>query len=173
VIIFATGYMPTFPFLIHPHNDKNHTYPTSQHVNVRQIRNRDDPKIGFIGFNGPGLGVILPLAERQSLLFTSHLLNLTPTSNLPLTPDDEWHHQHVHRSDARVRCRARQLAKDLGIAPSFTEILKLSFTTPRGWRLLYIWAAGSCFNTKFRLIGPWKWDGARAVMTGELWETVK
>ncbi|KAH8173923.1 hypothetical protein LIA77_05342 [Sarocladium implicatum] len=114
--------MPTFPFLIHPHNDKNHTYPTLQHVNVRQIRNRDDPKIGFIGFNGPGLGVILPLAERQSLLFTSHLLNLTPTSNLPLTPDDEWHHQHVHRSDARVRCRARELRLPAGQRPRHRAI---------------------------------------------------
>lgn len=40
------------------------------------------------------------------------------------------------------------------------------------WRLPLTWALGANFNTKFRLCGPWKWDGAREVMVGELWETV-
>ena len=179
VVILATGYIPSFPFLTHSDNANNRPYPSSHDADVRQIWKRDDPTIGFIGFIRPGLGAIPPLAEMQSILFTSHLLNLIPASNLPLSPDDEWHYRLLHRPDARVtygvehESYAYQLAKDIGIAPSFTEIARLSFSTPKGWRLPYIWAAGAGFNTKFRLVGPWKWDGAGAVMTGELWETVQ
>lgn len=34
------------------------------------------------------------------------------------------------------------------------------------------WAVTANDNTKFRLVGPWKWKGAEAVMEGEIWETV-
>jgi dimethylaniline monooxygenase (N-oxide forming) len=113
----------------------------------------------------------------QSLLFTSHLLGLLPKDQ-PLDPDDEWHYRLIHRPDARVTygvehdSYAYQLAKDMGIAASFTDIIRMSFITPHGWRLPYIWGAGACLNTKFRLVGPWAWEGAGSVMTGELWETV-
>ncbi|KAI1497625.1 hypothetical protein F5X99DRAFT_432873 [Biscogniauxia marginata] len=40
------------------------------------------------------------------------------------------------------------------------------------WRIPLTWALGANFNTKFRLRGPWKWDGAAEVMAGELWDTV-
>jgi dimethylaniline monooxygenase (N-oxide forming) len=176
VIIFATGYIPSFPFLQHSDNEGQRPYPTAHDADVRQIWKRDDPTIGFIGFIRPGFGAIPPLAEMQSLLFTSHLLNLV--SDDTLDPEDEYHYRLIHRPDARVTygvehdSYAYQLAKDMNIAPSVSDILRLSFSTPRGWRLPYIWAAGASFNTKFRLVGPWAWDGAGSVMTGELWETV-
>lgn len=178
VIVFATGYIPSFPFLSHEDNAGQRPYPTAHEADVRQVWKRDDPTIGFIGFIRPGFGAIPPLAEMQSLLFTSNLLNLLPADK-PLSPDDEWHYRLIHQPDARVtygvehESYAYQLAKDIGIAPSFTEILRLSFSTPRGYRLPYIWAAGANFTTKFRLVGPWAWDGAGKVMTGELWETVQ
>ncbi len=34
------------------------------------------------------------------------------------------------------------------------------------------WALSANVNTKFRLVGPWMWKGAEAVMEGEIWETV-
>ncbi|KAK0384465.1 hypothetical protein NLU13_8551 [Sarocladium strictum] len=177
VIIFATGYIPSFPFLQHADNEGGRPYPIAHDADVRQVWKRDDPTVGFIGFVRPGFGAIPPLAEMQSLLFTSNLLGLLPEDK-PLDPEDEWHYRLIHRPDARVTygvehdSYAYQLAKDMGIAPTFTEILRLSLSTPRGWRLPYIWGAGACLNTKFRLVGPWKWDGAGEVMTGELWETV-
>jgi hypothetical protein len=52
-------------------------------------------------------------------------------------------------------------------AASFTEILEFGFKTT------VTWAFGSNFNTKFRLVGPWKWDGANEIMRTELWDVVK
>ncbi|KAH7155181.1 hypothetical protein B0J13DRAFT_219844 [Dactylonectria estremocensis] len=175
VLIFATGYLPSFPFLNSPDNDGRRPYPEAFDADVRQIWKSDDPTIGFIGFIRPGFGAIPPLAEMQSMLFAMNLVNRIPK---PLNPDDEWHYRIIHKPDARVSygvehdSYAYQLAKDMEIAPSFTEVLKLSFGTPKGWRLPYIWAAGASLNTKFRLRGPWKWDGAGEVLTGELWQTI-
>lgn len=68
---------------------------------------------------------------------------------------------------------AYQLALDMQTAPSFTEIMQLAWKMPRRWwRLPLVWALGVNFNTKFRLRGPWQWDGAVEVLTGELWATV-
>ncbi|KAH8130931.1 hypothetical protein LI328DRAFT_13745 [Trichoderma asperelloides] len=176
VVVFATGYLPSFPFLNTPDHAGDKPYPTAWDADVRQIWNSDEPTVGFIGFIRPGFGAIPPLAEMQSMLFTMNLINRIPK---PLNPDDEWHYRIIHPPDARVfygvehDSYAYQLAKDIGAAPSFTEVLKLAFHTKRGWRLPYIWAAGACFNTKFRMTGPWKWDGAGEVMTGELWETIQ
>jgi dimethylaniline monooxygenase (N-oxide forming) len=176
VVIFATGYLPSFPYLNTTDNDGHKSYPVAFDADVRQIWNSNDPTIGFIGFIRPGFGAIPPLAEMQSMLFTMNLINQIPK---PLDPDDEWHYRIIHAPDARVTygvehdSYAYQLAKDIDAAPTFTEVLKMSFRTKRGWRLPYMWAAGACFNTKFRMRGPWKWDGAGEVLTGELWETIQ
>ncbi|KAL6898981.1 hypothetical protein GGI43DRAFT_428109 [Trichoderma evansii] len=176
VVIFATGYHSSFPFLNTSDHASDKPYPIAWHADVRQIWNSNEPTVGFIGFVRPGFGAIPPLAEMQSMLFTMNLINRIPK---PLNPDDEWHYRIIHPPDARVfygvehDSYAYQLAKDIGAAPTFTEVLKLAFRTKNGWRLPYVWAAGACFNTKFRMKGPWKWDGAGEVMTGELWETIE
>ncbi|KAL7898208.1 hypothetical protein HDV64DRAFT_269308 [Trichoderma sp. TUCIM 5745] len=176
VVVFATGYFPSFPFLNKTEHANDNPYPTAWHADVRQIWSSDEPTVGFIGFIRPGFGAIPPLAEMQSMLFTMNLLNRIPK---PLHPDDEWHYRIIHPPDARVfygvehDSYAYQLAKDIDAAPTFTEVLKLALRTKKGWRLPYVWAAGACFNTKFRMKGPWKWDEAGEVMTGELWETIQ
>lgn len=176
VIVFATGYLQSFSFLNTSDNNGRKPYPLANDADVRQIWNSDDPSIGYIGFIRPGFGAIPPLAEMQSMLFAMNLVNRIPK---PLNPEDEWHYRIIHKPDARVQygvehdTYAYQLAKDIGAAPSFTEVLGISLRTRKGWRLPYIWAAGACFNTKFRMTGPWKWDGAAEVMTGELWETIQ
>ncbi|KAL7910986.1 FAD/NAD(P)-binding domain-containing protein [Trichoderma velutinum] len=175
VVIFATGYLPAFSYLNTPENDGRKPYPVAFDADVRQVWNSDDPTVGFIGFVRPGFGAIPPLAEMQAMLFTMNLINRIPK---PLDPEDEWHYRIIHAPDARVSygvehdSYAYQLAKDINGAPTFSEVLKMAFRTKKGWRLPYIWAAGASFNTKFRMRGPWKWEGAGDVMTGELWETI-
>lgn len=175
VVIFATGYLPVFPYLNTVGNDGRRPYPVAFDADVRQIWNSDDPTVGFIGFVRPGFGAIPPLAEMQAMLFTMNLINRIPSR---LDPEDEWHYRIIHAPDARVNygvehdSYAYQLAKDIDGAATFTEVLKIALRTKKGWRLPYIWAAGASFNTKFRMKGPWKWEGAGEVMTGELWETI-
>lgn len=56
----------------------------------------------------------------------------------------------------------------MGAAPT------ISYVAGKGWKLLFTWAMGSKFNTKFRLIGPWKWEaGAEQIMRGELYGVVR
>jgi dimethylaniline monooxygenase (N-oxide forming) len=55
----------------------------------------------------------------------------------------------------------------MGAAPSILEVLAFG-------RVVFLtWALGPNFNTKFRLVGPWRWDGAAAIMEGELWKVIK
>jgi dimethylaniline monooxygenase (N-oxide forming) len=42
----------------------------------------------------------------------------------------------------------------------------------RGWKVALCWALSANVNPKFRMVGPWKWDGAEEVMMGEIWETI-
>lgn len=61
---------------------------------------------------------------------------------------------------------AYQLAVDMESAPSFPQVLS------RGWKITLVWALGANFNTKFRLVGPWKWIGAEELLETEMWETI-
>jgi dimethylaniline monooxygenase (N-oxide forming) len=175
MVIFATGYVPHFPFFNTNYNAGRRPYPVSHDADVRQVWSSTDPTVGFIGFVRPGFGAIPPLAEMQSMLFATHLLNRVPR---PLLKDDEWHYRIIHAPSARVTygvehdSYAYQLAKDMDMAPSFTDILRIALYTPRGWRLPYVWAGGASFTAKFRLVGPWKSDKAAEILTGELWETI-
>ena len=60
-----------------------------------------------------------------------------------------------------------RLACDMGAAPSILQVLAF------GPIVFLTWALGPNFNTKFRLVGPWKWDGAAAVIKGEHWKVIK
>jgi len=95
---------------------------------------------------------------------------------------------------------AYQLALDMGSAPGFWEVLKLGWNyrtsvAPQGgggkggkghkgdntgggnnegwYKLPLVWALGANFNTKFRLGGPWRWEGASQVLVEELWDTIE
>jgi dimethylaniline monooxygenase (N-oxide forming) len=112
-------------------------------------------------------GAIPPLAELQAQLWIISLLNRLPN---PLQPEDNYR-LHVS-SNSRIQygvdheSYAYQLAVDMGSAPSFTQVLV------RGWKITLVWALGANFNTKFRLVGPWAWEGATEVLEGECWETI-
>ncbi|KAK4180451.1 hypothetical protein QBC36DRAFT_355126 [Triangularia setosa] len=114
MVIFATGYTQTFPFL--PGN-----YPTSETLDTRSTWHSSDLSTGFIGFG----------ANHESYAY--------------------------------------QLAIDMGAAPGFWEVL---FRDGGWYKLPLLWALGANFNAKFRIGGPWKWEGAEEVLVEELWDTV-
>jgi dimethylaniline monooxygenase (N-oxide forming) len=98
------------------------------------------------------------------------ILNLL--GHLPKTLRHEDHYCLQVAKSARVQygvdheSYAYQLAKDMGSAPSFSEMLG------RGWKVALCWALSANVNPKFRMIGPWKWDGAENVMMTEIWDTI-
>lgn len=89
-----------------------------------------------------------------------------------MNPDGEDWYRLKPDPNARVQhgvdheSYAYQVALDIGSAPSVSQVL------PFGWKIFLVWAFGANMNTKFRLVGPWKWDGAESVMKGELWELI-
>ncbi|KAI0896347.1 FAD/NAD(P)-binding domain-containing protein [Annulohypoxylon nitens] len=182
VVVFCTGYTHEFPFL-----GKDRCNPQYfQGKLVRDIWPREDPSIGFIGFVRPNLGAIPPLAEFQAQLWVLNLLSPERIVDAPLLPEDEGHYRLISKAHSRIRygvdheSYAYQLALDMGSAPSFGDVLRLGFSGVDDvngvggcwYKLLLTWALGANFNTKFRLIGPWEWDGAMQVMVTELWDTV-
>ena len=122
-------------------------------------------------------GAIPPLTEFQAQLWVLRILNLLPQANLQhLSPSfdpvaEDWYKLNK-RPGARVRhgvdheTYAYQLALDIGSAPSALQVLQ------HGWKVFIVWACGANFNTKFRLVGPWKWEGAQEVMETEMWELI-
>ena len=160
LVILATGYTQSFPFL-------SSTYPLPQDTDIRGIWKQGSEDVAFIGFLRPSFGAIPPLAELQAQLWTLSLLSRLPA---PLTPQD--HYKRHHPPGSRVKygvdheSYAYQLALDMGSAPSFTKVIGM------GWKVAVTWALSAQVNTKFRLTGPWKWERAKKVMETEIWETV-
>ena len=168
-------------------------YPTASDADVRNIWRRDDPTVAFMGFVRPSLGAIPPLSEMQAQLWVLHLVTaLDPTIDpslrpppRPLLPRDEPHYRLLHAPGSRVgygvdhESYAYQLALDMDSAAGFVEVVRLGWAAAGGlrsghgaWRLPVVWALGANFNAKFRLRGPWRWDGAVDVLVDELWLTV-
>lgn len=185
VVIFCTGYTHEYPFL-GPQRSSPCYWDGKL---VRDIWPRDDPSIGFIGFVRPNLGAIPPLTEFQAQLWVLNLLAPERVGGgAALRPEDEPHYRLFSAKNARIRygvdheSYAYQLALDMGSAPSFSDVLRLGFTkgersdaksnSGSWYKLPLTWALGANFNTKFRLLGPWQWDGALEVMNTELWDTV-
>ncbi|RKK10631.1 hypothetical protein BFJ65_g14626 [Fusarium oxysporum f. sp. cepae] len=175
VIVLCTGYQQTFPFLDNTH--KTSTHHLSSYV--RGIWRRDEPAMGFIGFVRPSLGAIPPLAEMQAQLWVLNLMAPHKLSNLKA--EDEIHYKLHSKYDDRVtygvdhESYAYQLALDMNSAPGIVDIWRITQTIriTSMYRLLIIWAFGAHFNTKFRLIGPWAWEGAMEVLVSEeLWHTI-
>lgn len=179
IVVFCTGYKQVFPFLDNAANKSAKPYHTAAEANVRDIWHRDDPTVAFLGFIRPSLGAIPPLSEMQAQLWVLHLVSPQRIPR-PLTPDDEPHYRLLHPPESRVQygvdheSYAYQLALDMDSAPGALEVVGLGLVAGgnRVYRLPLTWALGANFNTKFRLRGPWKWEGAVDVLADELWQTV-
>lgn len=149
---------------------------------VRGIWRREQPTMGFIGFVRPSLGAIPPLAEMQAQLWVLNLV--APCKLSDLNTRDEAHYKLHTKSSDRVtygvdhESYAYQLALDMNSAPGIVDIWRITWTTQNltmrsMCRLFIIWAFGTHFNTKFRLIGPWAWGSATEILVSdEFWHTI-
>ncbi|KAI5458174.1 hypothetical protein BGZ63DRAFT_514779 [Mariannaea sp. PMI_226] len=176
LIVFATGYTRAFSFLSAGYSDVSH-------ANVRGIYKEGDITVGFIGFIRPSIGAIPPLAELQAQFWVLHLLQEQLPDKLLISRDPNALEQYDLDYELHPRqgydffntkravdheSYAYQLALDIGGAP------KMTYMMGKGWKIFFTWSMGSNFNTKFRLVGPWKWEqGAEEIMSNELFNVVK
>jgi dimethylaniline monooxygenase (N-oxide forming) len=163
IVIFATGYRQEFPFL-------DSSYALPKDCNVREMWKLGDESVAYIGFVRPSFGAIPPLSEMQAQLF---VLSLLGRLKKPLLMSDQPHYKLLPPTGSRItygvdhESYAYQLALDMESAPSLLDVLS------RGIKVTLVWALGANFNTKFRLVGPWAWDGAAGIMKNELWDTIE
>lgn len=176
-IVLCTGYVQAFNYL---DQESEVGYSGPEGADVRQIWKRDDHTVGYIGFVRPSLGAIPPLAEMQAQLWTTRLLAPERFATA-LHPENESHYRLRHSPSARIKygvdheSYVYQLGLDMASAPGLLDVIRLTGRLPRklAWRLVIIWAFGANFNTKFRLMGPWRLDGAAHLLTtDEFWETI-
>ncbi|OTA56657.1 FAD/NAD(P)-binding domain-containing protein [Hypoxylon sp. EC38] len=176
MLVFATGYRQEFPFF----QTQDH-YPLPSNADVRSVWSRNEPSVGFIGFVRPGYGAIPPLAELQAQLWLLNLMAPERTANL--SDKDDHHFRLRSGQGARINygvdheTYAYQLALDMGAAPGFWDAVRAGWAASKyqarlWYRIPVIWAAGAQLNAKFRLKGPYFWDGAVHVLGGELWQTI-
>jgi dimethylaniline monooxygenase (N-oxide forming) len=180
IIILCTGYKQDFPFLQPSRRKATRAYAMASQANVRGIWRRDEPTVGFIGFVRPSLGAIPPLAEMQAQLW---ILNILAPEKIPrsLRAADEEHYRLKLPPDSRIgygvdhESYVYQLALDMNSAIGLWDVLAIAHKKciRDRWRLLVVWAFGAHFNTKFRLLGPWKWSGAADMLVSEeFWQTI-
>ncbi|KND87721.1 Dimethylaniline monooxygenase [N-oxide-forming] 2 [Tolypocladium ophioglossoides CBS 100239] len=185
IVVFATGYTQSLPFLNSPESLQagQQKYPLPGEADVREIWKRDEPTVGFIGFVRPSFGAIPPLAEMQAQLW---IVNLLAPHKIPrpLSPNDEPHYRLLPPKGFRItygvdhESYAYQLAMDMNSAPGLFDILRIIMSRKdnsfgAAWRLFIMWSFGANLNTKFRLQGPWRWDGAQDLfISEEFWQTI-
>ncbi|KAM7220349.1 hypothetical protein V8F06_004315 [Rhypophila decipiens] len=118
--------------------------------------------------------------------------------------DDESHYRLAHPSGSRIKygvdheSYVYQLALDMGSAMGVVDVLwrgvverwllarindnqalevkdsKSMKGGGGGWKLPIVWALGANYNAKFRLTGPWQWEGggAEEQLEGEMWDVI-
>jgi len=183
LIVLATGYKQSFPFL-----DKNirrefmedsteaqdgcgskecanpysmeEDYLPSEHFIVSKAR----PRLGFIGFVRPNVGAIPPMSELQVMWWLEKmrgnvkmLQKLGPPSYMVLGrkyPYGVDYGNYMHR-----------VAEDYGAAPTLSTLSKSSHPL----RALYTYCIGQSMISLFRLQGPYASGVCWEVVTGELW----
>jgi dimethylaniline monooxygenase (N-oxide forming) len=183
LIVLATGYKQSFPFLddnirkefmeeslqaqscdgckgdVSSYKLEEHYLP-SQHFIVGKNR----PRLGFIGFVRPNVGAIPPMSELQVMWWLERMkgaVNMLPNSDPPSYmvlgrkyPYGVDYGSYMHR-----------VAEDFGAAPTLTTLSKSSHP----FKALYTYCIGQSMISLFRLQGPYASAVCWEVVTGELW----
>ncbi|KAM9384190.1 flavin-containing monooxygenase 5-like [Pholidichthys leucotaenia] len=172
LVVFATGYTFSFPFL------------ASQVVSVSKNKaslfkyvfppELERPTLAIIGLVQP-IGAIMPISEMQARWATRVFKGCVKLPSLAVMQNDIQNKKDAmakryvttqrHTIQVDYISYMDEIAEQVGVRPN---ILKLLLTDPRvGLSLLF----GPCTPYQFRLSGPGKWAGARQAILTQ-WERV-
>jgi len=186
LIILATGYKQSFPFLdgnirnemqrenMRANNDDHackgdtssygleEDYLPSEHFIVCKTR----PRLSFIGFVRPNVGAIPPMSELQVMWWLERMrgkVNMLTKSGPPsyMVLGQKYSYgvdygNYMHR-----------VAEDFDAAPTLSTLVKSSHP----FRALYTYCIGQSMISLFRLQGPYESEKCWSVVTDELWRT--
>uniref|UniRef100_A0A8V5HG01 Flavin-containing monooxygenase n=1 Tax=Melopsittacus undulatus TaxID=13146 RepID=A0A8V5HG01_MELUD len=153
-VVFATGYVFSFPFLEGCVKVVENQIPLYKFVFPPDL---EKPTLAFIGLIQP-LGAIMPISELQCRWATRIFKGKQDKSPLWLRPKYVKSRQHTIQVDYIPYMD--ELASQVGVKPN---LLTLFLTDPK---LALEVAFGPCTPYQYRLRGPGKWDSAReAILT--------
>uniref|UniRef100_A0A3P9IF79 Flavin-containing monooxygenase n=1 Tax=Oryzias latipes TaxID=8090 RepID=A0A3P9IF79_ORYLA len=172
LVVFATGYKFSFPFL------------TSQVVSVTENKaslykyvfppELDRHTLAVIGLVQP-LGAIMPISEMQARWATRVFKGCTKLPSVSAMMKDveskqeemkkRYFKSQRHTIQVDYISYMDEIAEMLGVKPNLT---KLMVTDPRLWMSVLF---GPCTPYQYRLRGPGKWAGARQAILTQ-WERV-
>ncbi|XP_047443385.1 flavin-containing monooxygenase 5-like [Mugil cephalus] len=172
VVVFATGYNYSFPFLPSQLQDKSgYRLRLYKHVFPPSLTRPTLAVVGFIH----ALGAINPLAEMQARWATRVFKGLRSL------PAEETMMKEIEKDTATMHqnfaCSERNplqvdnttymdsLAKEVGVRPN---LLWLFMTDPKLAHQVFV---GPCTPYQYRLTGPGQWAGARQAILTQ-WERV-
>eukprot|EP00977_Amphora_coffeiformis_P010049 scaffold2353_cov167-Amphora_coffeaeformis.AAC.40 len=187
VIICATGYRQSFPFLDSKikkefqqgkwdimsdvHGEKyaiDEDALPSDHFIASPRR----PNLGFIGFVRPNVGAIPPMSELQVMWFLQNLQGKVHRQDrfLPIARPSYLVLGNKYPYGVDYGNYMHRVAEDIGAAPTFS-VLATKASHPI--RALYTYARGQAHIPIFRLQGPYASKQCWDTFENELWEVCK
>ena len=182
VIVLATGYRQSFPFL---HEDikeefreenkggmaeaesckylhaSKEDYLPSQHF----ITGKNRPRLAFIGFVRPNVGAIPPMSEVQVMWWLQRMKN--EVKMMPQTSSEPSYmvlgHKYSYGTD--YGNYMHRVAEDIGAAPSLATLAE----SKEPLKMLFTYCLGQSHVPLFRLQGPYESKLCWGVCSGELW----
>jgi len=186
LIVLATGYKQSFPFL----DDKIRKEFREESVRARDEHNscggdmgkysieeehlpkehfiisKTRPHLGFIGFVRPNVGAIPPMSELQVMWWLEKMRGNVKTLDLkPGTPPSYMVLGRKYPYGVDYGNYMHRVAEDIDAAPTLSTLAKSS----RPLQALYTYCIGQSMVSLFRLQGPYESKICWRVATGELW----
>ena len=183
VIILATGYRQSFPFLCedikeqfreenkgvmavaescnYSHASSEEDYLPSQHF----ITGKNRPRLAFIGFVRPNVGAIPPMSEVQVMWWLQRMKK--EVEMMPQTSSEPSYMVLGHKYGYGVDYGnyMHRVSEDIGAAPSLVTLAE----SKEPLKMMFTYCLGQSHVPLFRLQGPYEsklcWD----VCFGELW----
>ena len=147
VVVLATGYRQTFPFLKRASDGLDDALPT-EHF----ICDPDEPDLAFFGFARPNVGAIPPMAELQAMWWVAKLQGRATGPRVPSAPYKLTNCRLSYGVDYGLYMFS--LAREIGAAPNLARWL---LERPA---VALACAFGQAHAPLFRLDGPFARDDA-------------
>uniref|UniRef100_A0A673TSH9 Flavin-containing monooxygenase n=1 Tax=Suricata suricatta TaxID=37032 RepID=A0A673TSH9_SURSU len=154
VVIFATGYTFSLPFL-----ENNATILDSQHSMFKYVfpPQLEKPTLAFIGILKP-VGAIIPTSELQKSHLSFLGLNKLPSVNGMMA--DIRQKRKKFEKEVQYVDYMDEIATEIGVKPNLPSLF---LWDPKLAMEIFF---GPCTPYQYRLQGPGKWAGARrAILT--------
>jgi dimethylaniline monooxygenase (N-oxide forming) len=186
LIVMATGYKQSFPFLddtirkdfqresleaksgpAAPGGEAkckyalDEDYLPTEHFIVSKSR----PRLGFIGFVRPNVGAIPPMSELQAMWWLQRMAGKTNMLPAKAGPPSYMVLGAKYQYGVDYGNYMHRVAEDIGAAPTLSTLAKSN----QPLKALYTYCIGQSMVPLFRLEGPYASKFCGEVVTGELW----